>query len=138
METRLIRFEEKKSNLGSLVAVQEPDAIPFGIQRVYYIYGVGSATYRRGYHAHKDLEQVLICVSGSVKVLVKNPNELKVFHLDDPSVGLFIGKMLWREMFEFSKGAVLLVLASRKYDEKDYYRDYEVYEKAYLAQRRGI
>lgn len=137
METRLIRFEEKKSSLGSLVAIQDPDSIPFGIQRVYYIYGVASDTYRRGFHAHQDLEQVLICVSGSVKVLVKTPDEAKIFHLDDPSTGLYIGKMLWREMFEFSKDAVLLVLASRKYDEKDYYRDYEVYEKAYMAQRRG-
>lgn len=137
METRLIRFEEKKSNLGSLVAIQDPDAIPFAIQRVYYIYGVDSETYRRGFHAHKDLEQVLICVSGSVKVLVKTPNEEKVFHLDNPSIGLFVGKMLWREMFDFTKDAVLLVLASRKYDEKDYYRDYEIYEKAYMAQRRG-
>lgn len=136
METRLIRFEEKKSDLGSLVAIQDPDAIPFAIQRVYYIYGVSSMEYRRGFHAHRDLEQVLICVSGSVKILVKTPDEEKIFHLDDPSVGLFIGKMLWREMFEFSSGAVLLVLASRKYDEKDYYRDYQVYEKAYSAQRR--
>jgi len=70
-------------------------------------------------------------------VLVKTPNEEKVFHLDDPSIGLFVGKMLWREMFDFTKDAVLLVLASRKYDEKDYYRDYEIYEKAYMAQRRG-
>jgi dTDP-4-dehydrorhamnose 3,5-epimerase-like enzyme len=137
METCLIRFEEIKSNLGSLVAIQDPDEIPFAIQRVYYIYGVKSAEYRRGFHAHKDLEQVLICISGSVKILVKTPDEEKTFHLDDPSIGLFIGKMLWREMFEFSSDAVLLVLASRKYDEKDYYRDYQVFEKAYSAQRRN-
>ena len=97
------------------------------MHRIYYIYGVDQAA-RRGYHSHRDLEQVLICLSGSVKILVKTPEKEEIVLLDSPSKGLYIGPMIWREMFEFSEHATLLVLASRHYDESDYLRDYQQYE----------
>jgi dTDP-4-dehydrorhamnose 3,5-epimerase-like enzyme len=138
MHSHLFNFDAKKSEIGSLVAIQSPESIPFDIQRVYYIYGVDSKKYRRGFHAHRDLEQVLICVKGSLKVLVKTPKEEIIYSLSSPDKGLFIGKMIWREMFEFSKDAVLLVLASKKYDEGDYYREYSDFENAFFSKGNNL
>ena len=111
---------------GKLVALEGQGDIPFDIKRVYYIYDVDKEK-RRGYHSHVDLCQMLICVSGSVKVQVKTPFEDETHELNDPCQGLYIGPMIWREMFDFSPGAVLLVLAGGRYDESDYIRDYEKY-----------
>lgn len=113
---------------GKLIPLEFPKQLPFDLKRIYYIYGVPKEE-RRGYHSHSDLEQILIAVSGSVKILVKTPKEEEEVLLDDPSKGLYIGPMIWREMFDFSEDAVLLVLASHEYDENDYIRDYEKYEK---------
>lgn len=116
------------NHYGNLVPIEEAESIPFDIRRVYYIYGVGKDV-RRGFHSHRDLEQVLICIHGSVKILVKTPDEEQVIRLDSPVKGLYIGPMVWREMYDFSDDAVLLVLASKHYDEQDYIRDYEQYTK---------
>ena len=89
---------------------------------------------RRGFHAHKTLEQVLICVHGSVKILLKTPKEEKIVKLDNPNKGLYIGNDIWREMYDWEDEAVLLVLASDHYDEKDYIRNYEEYEKYYNSE----
>ena len=102
--------------------------VPFKIRRVYYIYEVEKGV-RRGFHSHRNLEQALICVHGSVKILTKTPFEEEVVCLDDPQKALWIGPMVWREMFDFSEGAVLLVLASEHYTVEDYIRDYDQYEK---------
>ena len=84
---------------------------------------------RRGFHSHYDLEQMLICVKGQVNILTKTPFEEKITLLDSPENGLYIGPMIWREMYDFSADAVLLVLASELYKPSDYIRDYDLYEK---------
>lgn len=109
---------------GQLVAIEENKQVPFDIKRVYYIYGTGSSV-SRGFHAHKELEQMAICVSGSCKMLLDNGvNKSKVL-LDSPAKGVQISPMIWHEMHDFSEDCVLLVLASEHYDEADYIRDYD-------------
>lgn len=126
MNARLIKFPRHTDKYGNLVPIEENRDAPFEIRRVYYIYGVEQGV-RRGFHSHVDLEQVLICVSGSVKILVKTPEEEQEILLSDPQEGLYIGPMIWREMFDFSEDAVLLVLASDHYRVEDYIRDYGKY-----------
>ncbi len=113
---------------GDLVPLEQQKNIPFDIKRIYYIYNVPE-NMRRGFHSHYDLEQMLICVKGQVKILTKTPFEEKITLLDSPEKGLYIGPMIWREMYDFSADAVLLVLASELYKPSDYIRDYDLYEK---------
>ena len=112
--------------LGQLNAIEGEHDVPFAVQRIYYITGVPKGV-TRGFHSHRDLEQVLLCVNGSVKIRLKTPTNEQVVTLNDPSRGLYIGHMIWREMFDFTEGAVLLVLASQHYTEADYIRDYAQY-----------
>lgn len=126
-----IQFNPHSDNYGQLIALEELHEIPFPIKRVYYIYNVEEGV-RRGFHSHRDLHQVLICLHGKVKILVKTPDEEMVVELDDPSKGLYIGPMVWREMYDFEDGGVLMVLASEYYTVSDYIRDYSVYEKEAL------
>ncbi len=123
-----MEFPRHMDEYGSLVPIEASDSVPFDIKRVYYIYGVEKGV-RRGFHSHADLEQVLICVSGHVRILVKTPWEEQEIFLDDPQKGLYIGPMVWREMFDFSGDAVLLVLAGDHYKVEDYIRDYNKYEQ---------
>ena len=127
-------------SLGALTPIEFPSNIPFDINRIYYIYDVENGV-TRGFHSHKELHQVLISVNGSVKIRVKTPYEEEVVELNDPSEGLYIGPMVWREMFDFQDDAVLLVLASNKYDENDYIRDWDLYvqesKKLFHYNRRG-
>lgn len=116
---------------GSLTAIEGKKDIPFEVKRVYYIYDVPNGV-RRGFHSHLDLHQILICVHGEVKILTKTPFEEKITQLSSENKGLYIGPMIWREMYDFSDEAVLLVLASEHYTEKDYIRDYSEYEKMAL------
>ena len=111
---------------GSLTALEAGKSFPFEVKRVYYIYDVPDGV-RRGFHSHKLLHQMLICVHGSVKILTKTPDEELVTELSSPDKGLYIGPMIWREMYDFSPGSVLLVLASEHYDVSDYIRDYDKY-----------
>ncbi|MCD8369325.1 MAG: FdtA/QdtA family cupin domain-containing protein [Clostridiales bacterium] len=126
--TGWLKFNCFNDKYGHLVPIEEDDSVPFDIKRVYYIYGVDKGV-RRGFHSHVALEQALICVHGSVKILVKTPYEEENILLNDPTMALYIGPMVWREMYDFSSDAVLLVLASEHYDVKDYLRDYKDYEK---------
>lgn len=109
---------------GQLVALEEKKEIPFDIKRVYYIYDT-LAGVRRGFHAHKNLKQLLICVHGSCKVLLDDGKEKEIVILDEPYKGIFLQSYIWREMYDFSPDAVLLVLASEVYDECDYIRNYD-------------
>lgn len=84
---------------------------------------------RRGLHAHKSLEQILICIHGSCKILLDNGNEKKIVSLERPYEGLYVPNNMWREMYDFSKDAVLMVLASEVYNEDDYIRDYDTFLK---------
>ena len=116
--TEMVDFKVFHDKWGHLVPVEENQTIPFEIRRVYYIFGVEQGV-RRGFHSHKELRQALICVHGEVKILVKTTEEEETVLLNDPSKALLIGPMVWREMYDFSADAVLLVLASEHYDEAD-------------------
>ena len=126
---RIINFKKiGNSDVGYLTALEENREISFIIKRIYYVYTVPKEI-KRGFHAHKRLEQVLICVNGNVKIKLDDGNEKRIFELSNPSKGLYIGPGIWREMYDFNQNAVLLVLASEYYDEEDYIRDYEEFLK---------
>lgn len=125
--TAMLKFKEIADEYGCLVPIEANGEIPFEVKRVYYIFGVAEGI-RRGFHSHNDLHQALICVKGRVKILVKTPYEEEIVDLNSPSEGLYIGPMIWREMYDFTEDAVLLVLASEHYDENDYVRNYAEYE----------
>lgn len=123
MKYEMIELQIKGDDRGSLIAIEQNKDINFDIKRVYYIYGTKKGV-RRGFHAHKQLTQLLVAVSGSCKVLLDNGKEKKEIFLDDPTKGLVINSLVWREMFDFSDGCVLMVIADQMYDESDYIRDY--------------
>ena len=116
-------FQQHGDDRGMLVALEEYKDIPFEIKRVYYMYDTKKDVHR-GFHAHKSLEQILICIHGSCKVLQDNGTEKKIVSLEKPYEGLYIANNMWREMYDFSEDAVLMVLASEYYKEEDYIRDY--------------
>lgn len=130
--TRYIEFKDivdvanKERPMGHLTPIEACLDIPFEIKRLYYLTKVPENTIR-GFHSHKDLEQVLLCLNGSVQISISTPYEKEFVTLNNPSLGLYIGPMIWREMYNFSPGAVLLVIASEHYDEDDYIRDYRKY-----------
>ncbi|MFC2767496.1 sugar 3,4-ketoisomerase [Mitsuokella sp. oral taxon 131] len=117
-------FQPHGDARGQLIALEELRDIPFRIRRVYYMYDTGEGVVR-GKHAHKSLEQILVCIHGSCKVRLDNGQEQKIVPLEKPYEGLYVGSNMWREMFDFSPDAVLMVLASELYDEADYVRSYE-------------
>ena len=122
----LFKFLTIGNKYGTLTPIEELIDIPFDIKRIYYITEVPQDV-SRGFHAHRKLHQVLICLNGSVKIRVKTPKEETEFILNNSSVGLYIGPYIWREMYDFSKDAVLLVLASDHYHEDDYIRNIDFY-----------
>lgn len=111
-----------------LFFAQNPHHIPFKIKRVYFI-TQASTQLPRGYHVHKKTKQVLFCIQGTIKLTLDNGKKRKSVTLDQPNIGVFIDKMIWHEMEDFKKDTILLVLASRIFDEKDYIRDYEKFKK---------
>lgn len=115
---------------GKLIALEAlTDLVPFEVKRVYYIFDTTPGTVR-GNHAHKDLRQLLVCVSGACTISCEMPDGTKSEHrLDWPDRGLLIEGLVWRQMKEFSKDAVLLVLASEHYDESDYIRSYDEFRR---------
>lgn len=124
---QLISFKDLGDERGNLVVIEgEGMDIPFDIKRVFYIYGSDS-TVVRGQHANRETEFLLVNVGGSSKVKVDNGRESEVIVLDKPGMGLYIPPMLWKDMYDFSPDSILLVLASRHYDGKEYIRDYEEY-----------
>ena len=110
------------------LSVIEKDIIPFDIKRVYYLYDVPSDAYRGG-HAHKNLIQFMIPLSGSFDVLVDDGNSKKKIMLNKPNKGLLIPAGIWREMDNFSSGAICMVLASDYFNEEDYFRSYREFKK---------
>lgn len=119
-------FQQHGDERGMLVALEEFADIPFEIKRVYYMYDTKEGVHR-GFHAHKCLEQILICIHGSCKVLLDNGSDKKIVSLEKPYEGLYVSNNMWREMYDFSADAVLMVLASEVYKEEDYIRDYETF-----------
>ncbi len=114
---------------GNLTFIEGGDQIPFDIQRVYYLYDVPGGA-ERGGHAHRGLHQLIIAMSGSFDVLLDDGNNKKRVHMNRSYNGLYVCPMIWRELDNFSSGAVLMVLASNKYTEDDYYRDYSDFMQA--------
>ncbi|MEN5201197.1 FdtA/QdtA family cupin domain-containing protein [Pseudomonas wadenswilerensis] len=118
-----IEFQSIGDDRGALVSLEGTKNIPFDIRRVYYMTGL-DANMPRGFHAHKDLQQVIICLSGSFKLTVDDGKHRESVTLDSPAKGVLLGNMLWREMHDFSEGCVLMVVASNYYIEDDYIRSY--------------
>ena len=121
-------FQPHGDDRGQLISLEEFNDIPFRIKRVYYMYDTASDVVR-GKHAHKKLQQILVCIYGSCKIRLDNGREKKVVALEKPYEGLYVSNSMWREMFDFSKDAVLIVFASELYDESDYIRDYDEFLK---------
>lgn len=122
--TQLLDFEVIGDNRGSLVSLEKGRQVPFEIKRVYYIFGTLPAV-SRGFHAHKQLRQLAVCVSGKCRMLMDNGVTKKEVWLDSPKKGVLINNLIWREMHDFSEDCVLVVFASHEYDEADYIRNYE-------------
>jgi dTDP-4-dehydrorhamnose 3,5-epimerase-like enzyme len=128
MNYQILELNRKVDSRGELVALEGLKDIPFTIKRVYYIYNVSNGK-RRGFHAHKKLKQILICVHGQCKIHLDDGHSTAEVLLNKPYEGLYVDNNMWREMYDFSPDAVLLVLASELYDESDYIRDYNEFLK---------
>lgn len=124
---QILTFEEKGDERGNLIVAEGSGIdIPFDIKRVFYMYGSDDEVVR-GKHANKKTEFVLINVCGTSKVKMTNGTEEEIVVLDKPRMGLYLKKMLWKEMYDFSSDSILLVLASEHYDGEEYIRDYDEY-----------
>ena len=130
---RKLKFADLGDERGKLVVAEGELDIPFKIQRVFYIYGSDSEVIR-GQHANRDSEFVLINVAGSSKVMITDGDDKEIVELNRPMDGLYIPKMIWKEMYDFSPDSVLLVLASTHYDGSEYIRDFEQYIKEMNSQ----
>jgi hypothetical protein len=123
-QCKIIQMPIIKEPRGNLTFIEGKKHVPFSIERVYYLYDVPGGA-NRGGHAHKELEQLIIAMSGSFDVLLDDGHNKAKFHLNRSYSGLYVCPMIWREMDNFSGGSVCMVLASNLYDEADYYRDYD-------------
>lgn len=121
---RLVELPVLGDERGSLVSLEVGKLVPFAIKRVYYVFGTQLGV-SRGFHAHKDLKQLVVCVAGVCRFVLDNGEEKAEVWLDSPTKGILIDNMIWREMHDFSADCVLLVLASEVYDESDYIRNYD-------------
>ena len=128
MEIKMYDFQQHGDKRGMLVALEEMKDIHFEVKRVYYMYDTVAGV-RRGYHAHKALQQILIAIHGSCKIHLDDGNDTAEVVLDKPYEGLYLSNNVWREMYDFSDDAVLMVLASEYYDENDYIRNYHDFLK---------
>ena len=127
-QCKILNFADLGDERGKLVVIEGNQSIPFEIKRVFYIYG-SDATVVRGQHANRESEFVLINVAGTSKVRITNGKEEIIVKLDKPMMGVYIPKMVWKDMYDFSADSVLLVLASTHYDGGEYIRSYENYIK---------
>mgnify|MGYP001236452387 CR=1 FL=1 len=130
-QVRLIEFPQIHDPRGDLTPIESGRTVPFEIARVYYVYNVPVDALRGG-HAHRKFEEVLIALSGSFRVVVDDGHRREEYWLRDPGQGLYIGRMVWRELDSFSQGGVSMVLASHHFDEADYYRDYAEFTSAVM------
>lgn len=121
---KLIDFPSLGDERGSLVALEGNKSVPFDIKRAYYIFGT-QQDIARGFHAHKQLKQVAVCITGKCRMILDNGNEKEDLWLDSATKGVLIDKLVWHEMHDFSNDCVLLVVASAHYDESDYLRNYQ-------------
>ena len=124
MDITTFDFEEHGDERGILISLEENKNIPFPLRRCYFMYNTQPGV-SRGFHAHKTLKQVLVCVRGRCKILLDNGKEKAEVLLDRPNKGLYLSSQVWRVMTDFSEDAVLMVLADQLYDESDYIRNYD-------------
>ncbi|OJI04677.1 FdtA/QdtA family cupin domain-containing protein [Polynucleobacter sp. MWH-Adler-W8] len=127
-DCRLIDLPKITDQRGNLSVIEGGRHIPFDIKRVYYLYDVPGGSSRAG-HGHRELQQLIIAMSGSFDVIVDDGLERKKYHLNRSYYGLYIPKRMWREVENFSSGGVCLVLASTVYDSADYYHEYDEFAK---------
>tara|TARA_B100000780_G_C21032289_1_gene413938 strand:- start:245 stop:664 length:420 start_codon:yes stop_codon:yes gene_type:complete len=120
---RIISFPQIQDPRGDLTFLEGGNHIPFNIARVYYLYNVPVDAHRGG-HAHQNLEQVIFALSGSFRIKIDDGNLKSEYWLRNPNKGLYVNRLVWREIDCFSQGAVCMVIASKPYDESDYFRDY--------------
>jgi len=128
-QCKLVEFPTIEDPRGNLTFIESTRHIPFEIRRVYYVYDVPNSA-NRGAHGHAALRQILIAINGSFTVHLDDARDQRVQHLSAPNVGLYLSPMIWRDITDFSEGAVCMVLASDFYDEKDYFRNYDSFRKA--------
>ena len=128
-QCQIIELPKISDPRGNLSYIEGGNHIPFEIQRVYYLYDIPGGE-ERGAHAHKELQQLIVAISGSFDVELSDGKQTERFTLNRPFQGLYVPTMLWRKLDNFSSGSVCMVLASNKYDEDDYYRDYQEYLNA--------
>ncbi|MEJ8738613.1 FdtA/QdtA family cupin domain-containing protein [Erysipelotrichaceae bacterium HCN-30851] len=127
-KVKLLEFKQNGDDRGHLVVVEGNSDIPFEIKRIFYIYGSDKDVIR-GQHANRKTEFVLINVSGTSKVKVTDGKIEKIYNLDHPHMGIYLPKMVWKDMYDFSDDSVLLVLASEHYEPSEYIRDFSEYVK---------
>ena len=120
---RTINFPSNKDERGSLTFIESYNHIPFEIKRIYYLHGLNIAK-KRGFHAHKKLKQVIIALSGGFEIYLHDGKKYKTFLLESPNTGLFICPMIWREIKSLSSNSICLVIASEKYQDSDYIRNF--------------
>jgi dTDP-4-dehydrorhamnose 3,5-epimerase-like enzyme len=125
---KILNFPPLGDSRGSLVAIEEFKNIPFSIERVYYIFNTKKGV-SRGFHSHKKLQQLAVCVTGKCRMVLDNGKKREEVWLDSPTKGLLIGNNTWREMHDFSSDCVLVVLASEPFNESDYIRSYEDFKE---------
>ncbi len=125
---KILELPEMGDERGNLVVIEGGQDIPFEIKRVFYMYGT-DASMIRGSHANKKSEFVLINVAGSTKIKIDDGFSTAVVELNKPRMGIYLPAMLWKDMYDFSKDSVLLVLSNEHYDNSEYIRDYDVYKK---------
>lgn len=128
-DCKLIELPVIRNPQGNLTFIEAEDHVPFPIARVYYLYDVPEGAVRGG-HAHRALEQLIVPIAGSFDVVVDDGSERRRIVLDQPRVGLYMPRMIWRELENFSAGSFCVVLASTHYEEADYYRDYDEFRTA--------
>lgn len=126
---RLIELPIISNPKGNLTFIEGRRHVPFEIKRVYYLYDVPGGA-ERGGHGHRELEQLIIAMSGSFDVVLDDGTTRRRYHLNRSYYGLYVCPMMWREIDNFSSGSVCMVLASTPYDETDYYRDYQAFLRA--------
>jgi len=131
-DCRIIELPKISDPRGNLSFIESGQQIPFDIQRVYYLYDVPGGS-DRGSHAHKNLHQFVVAMSGSFDVVLDDGKEKKRFHLNRSYYGLYVCPMMWRYLDNFSSGGVCMVLASAHYDPADYIRDYDNFKMAVLG-----
>jgi len=135
-DCNIIQLPKISERKGAITPIYSGEHVPFQIERVFYLYDVPGGS-ERGGHAHKNLEQLIIAASGCFDVMIDDGNNKKVVELNRPYFALHVKPGIWREIFNFSSGAICLVLASEKYDPEDYIRDYSTFLRYKDECRKG-